>query len=64
MIIEVGDSYKDVNGKKFVVVHLVQDLAGHNWVHYRNQQTGDEYSCWEESFLERFSKDISYSNGR
>jgi hypothetical protein len=42
--------------KKFIVLHTIEQ-DGHTWVHYRDE-TGDpprEYSCYKESFLQRFS---------
>ena len=46
--------------KKFVVLHTIE-LEGHTWVHYREHNPKKstleckEYSCYQESFLERFS---------
>ena len=38
----------------FLVLHTIE-LDGHTWVHYRNNNNGErEYSCYLESFLERF----------
>lgn len=42
----------------FVVIHEVETNDGHTWIHYR-EQIGDpprEYSCYKESFLQRFTK--------
>lgn len=37
----------------FVVLHTIE-LDGQTWVHYRKQKDGSEYSCYLESFLQRF----------
>ncbi len=46
-------SSKDV----FVVLHIVEQ-EGHTWVHYRKDNSGtpEEYSCFQESFLSRFTQ--------
>jgi hypothetical protein len=42
--------------KKFIVLHTVEQ-DGHTWVHYRDEVGNPprEYSCYKESFLQRFS---------
>ena len=48
--------------KKFVVLHVLEQ-DGHTWVHYRDELPANrfstdgckEYSCFQESFLQRFS---------
>jgi len=47
-------NWSSADGKKFTVIHVVDDAEGHTWVHYRNQQ-GQEFSCYKESFLSRFT---------
>ena len=32
----------------------VVDIDDHTWVHYKNQETGQEHSCYQESFELRF----------
>ena len=39
----------------FVVIHTIE-LDGHTWVHYRKDLTENEYSCYVESFVERFTE--------
>lgn len=56
----VGDRFKSMDGKTFVILHILDDLEGHSWIHYRNDDTGTEYSCWRESFLARFTKDCQH----
>lgn len=46
--------WTDGRDREFRIISLVQDLEGHDWVHYRNIKTEEEYSCWQESFLLRF----------
>jgi hypothetical protein len=43
------------NDAKFIVLHEIE-TDGHEWIHYRDEK-GDpprEYSCYKESFLQRF----------
>lgn len=46
--------------KKFVVLHTIE-IEGQVWVHYRDQNLKNpvaepnEYSCYLESFLSRFT---------
>jgi hypothetical protein len=38
----------------FRVLHTIE-LDGHTWIHYCREDNGDQsYSCYVESFLERF----------
>lgn len=39
----------------FVVLHTIE-LNDHTWVHYRKESDSTEYSCYAESFLERFTE--------
>jgi hypothetical protein len=50
-----GSKWTDGYGKKFHVLHTIE-LEGHVWVHYIRESTTEpnEYSCYVESFLERF----------
>lgn len=58
MTVKVGDRWTS-GDKVFFVIAKVDD--GKNiWIHYRNDTTGQEYSCWEESFVHRFIKDETY----
>ena len=34
-------NWGSVDGKKFTVIHVIEDNEGHTWVHYRNQQGHD-----------------------
>jgi len=42
------------NRDEFVVLQVI-DLNGQTWVHYRNMKTGQEHSCYADSFELRFS---------
>jgi hypothetical protein len=56
MIVKKGSRWWTSEGKKFVVIDEVI-IEGVVWVHYRDG-FGDppkEYSCYRESFLQRFS---------
>lgn len=39
----------------FYVMHTIE-LNGHTWVHYKNANSSQEYSCYLESFLQRFNE--------
>lgn len=51
-MIRVGSIWESVD-KRFVVISTAV-VDNHHWVNYRNQKTGQEYSCREESFVTRF----------
>jgi hypothetical protein len=56
-MIKEGTRWSGTSGdsKVFVVLHEVE-TDGHVWIHYR-ESAGDppkEYSCYLESFLQRF----------
>jgi hypothetical protein len=56
MIIKKDSRWWTSEGKKFVVIDEIV-IEGVAWVHYRDG-LGDppkEYSCYRESFLQRFS---------
>jgi hypothetical protein len=50
--------------KKFIVLHTIE-LEGHVWVHYREHNPKNlaleckEYSCYQESFLDRFTPEVN-----
>ena len=50
-----GSRWSSQNGLiVFRVLHTIE-IDGHIWVHYRDDDNGErEYSCYVESFLERF----------
>ena len=54
-MIKTGTRWASDDGKTFHVVHRVE-LNGHTWIHYEQDNCDEcrEFSCYEESFLERF----------
>lgn len=57
MQVKAGSWWVGTNCKKFVVISVTK-IDEHTWVHYRDDsRTGEprEYSCYEESFIQRFS---------
>ena len=58
--VKIGSLWRTTDDKKFRVINVVE-ANGHTWVHYRNELKGfnqtqaNEYSCYVESFVERFS---------
>jgi hypothetical protein len=55
--IKEGSKWGSPDGKKFHVIHVV-DVDNHTWVHYEqdNILESREYSCYIESFLQRFTE--------
>jgi hypothetical protein len=55
MEIKEGSKWSGIGENTFVVIHVI-DKDDHTWVHYRNDGSKEprEYSCYIESFLERF----------
>lgn len=49
-----GDLWASADQTKFRIINIV-DVDNHTWVYYRNEKTGQEYSCYKESFEQRFS---------
>jgi hypothetical protein len=39
----------------FIVLHTIE-LNDRTWIHYRKESSNQEYSCYVESFLERFTE--------
>jgi hypothetical protein len=54
MKIKPGSIWSAGDGKEFVVLS-VTEIDDHVWVHYRDQACR-EYSCYLESFVNRFSE--------
>ena len=50
-----GSVWSGTEGQIFRVLHTVE-LEGHIWVHYcsEGRESPQEYSCYLESFLQRF----------
>lgn len=59
MEIKNGSRWSGNDGRVFVVINTT-NVDGHDWVYYRSEQPVDnlpkEFSCYTESFLNRFSK--------
>ena len=53
MIVKEGSKWTSTEDS-FVVLHTVE-IDDHIWVHYRKENNEREYSCYLESFLERFT---------
>ena len=53
MTVKVGDLWSGGERNEFRVIDVV-DIDGNTWVHYINESTGQEYSCYKESFIARF----------
>lgn len=54
MVPKVGSKWRS-SSKIFTVLHTVE-INGHRWVHYREDGCPEcrEFSCYVESFLDRF----------
>jgi hypothetical protein len=54
-MVKQGTRWTDNTGKVFHVISIVE-VAEHTWVHYllENAENSHEYSCYIESFLQRF----------
>ena len=48
-----GSKWGGDNGDVYYVIRTIW-LDDHNWIHYKSLNNGIEYSCYVESFLERF----------
>lgn len=57
-MVKEGSRWCSSDGKIFHVLHVVE-LEGHTWVHYiletSDQNINKEFSCYEESFVSRFT---------
>ena len=53
-----GSHWSGTDGTVFRVLHTVE-LEGHTWVHYCSEDKTPprEYSCYVESFLQRFREE-------
>jgi hypothetical protein len=51
---EVGSKWIARNNHiHFYVLHTIE-LEGNTWIHYKEHTSDREYSCYVESFLQRF----------
>lgn len=57
-MVKQGSRWSSSDGKVFVVINRT-NLEGKDWIYYRTEQPVDylpaEFSCYEESFLTRFT---------
>ena len=61
-MIKQGSRWSGGDHKTFMVLHTIE-RDGHTWIHYRDEE-GDppkEYSCYQESFVQRFSEILNDS---
>lgn len=56
-----GSRWVDTELRPYYVITVYQDDGGNVWVYYRDGKD-NEYSCWIESFLSRFSLCMSNSS--
>ena len=53
--VTVGSRWWTGQGEKFVVIDVIT-IEGYTWVHYKDDKHEPrEYSCYLESFLQRFT---------
>jgi hypothetical protein len=52
---EVGSKWWSGDAKIFYVKSVIE-LEGNTWIHYGEFSNGKEYSCYLESFLQRFAE--------
>ena len=60
--VRVGSRWKTID-KTFIVTGIVE-RDNHLWVHYKEEYTTREYSCYEESFIHRFTEVLNDSYGK
>jgi uncharacterized protein len=53
MIVEKDQTWTSSDQNEFRVITVV-DVEDNTWVHYINTKTGQEHSCYQESFESRF----------
>ncbi len=56
--VNMGEKWRGVDFETFRVIAVV-DIENQTWVHYMRIKDNLEYSCLEESFIHRFSRDTS-----
>jgi hypothetical protein len=54
-MIKANSYWTNHTGQEFIVLHIIDDSQGHTWVHYRPIDSAREFSCYADSFLERFT---------
>ena len=56
--VSTGEVWEAGAREYFRVIDTV-DIGDQTWIHYMRIKDNLEYSCLEESFMHRFSKDVS-----
>jgi hypothetical protein len=56
--VNMGEKWRGVDFETFRVIAVV-DIENQTWVHYMRIKDNLEYSCLEESFIHRFSRELS-----
>lgn len=61
-MIKEGSRWSGGDSKVFIVLHTIEQ-DGHTWVHYRDDSSKEpkEYSCYLESFTQRFKEIVNDS---
>jgi hypothetical protein len=54
MEVKEGQLWITNDRTEFRVINVV-DIDNNTWVYYRNEKSGNEYSCYKESFESRFT---------
>lgn len=54
-MIKQGSRWMTIDRKIFRVIQVVV-IEDHTWIHYINEETKTEYSCYQESFQSRFTE--------
>lgn len=58
--VKVNSRWKDSDSNCYQIIHVITDDEGHEWVHYRREEHNPrEYSCWTDSFLQRFTEIVN-----
>lgn len=61
-MVKIGSKWSSATGQQFRVLNVIE-LEGHTWVHYIKAHALEddirEFSCYIESFLDRFREQIN-----
>ena len=53
-VVKEGYVWSGMDQKEFRIINITE-IEDHTWVHYINIKTGQEYSCYKDSFEARFT---------
>ena len=56
--VNMGEKWRSSNFEIFQVIDTVV-IEDQTWIHYKRIKDSLEYSCLEESFIHRFSRELS-----